>query len=225
MRPLSLELAWFGPYGAGPTRIDFDALDPLFLITGDTGAGKTSLFDAMSYALYGLPLGTRGGLTVRSQLAGEGDSTWVRFVFECGGERYRVERSPHREVAKQRGKGFRVEQTLTLERLAGQPPAWAALPGRPRDLDEKIRSEILHLAHEEFSRILVLPQGEFQRLLEMDSGERQGLLEKLFPTDAHEAITQRAAEAARAAREQIEGHEREQASIEARFEPSGAAAR
>ena len=82
MKPILLELSNFGPYVGAPVRIEFDQLERLFLIAGDTGSGKTTLFDAMCYALYGAPLGTREEKSLRSHLADEKESTVVTFVFE-----------------------------------------------------------------------------------------------------------------------------------------------
>src|ERR1035438_5129974 len=95
MKPLSLRFQNFGPYFGSVVDVDFDHLDQLFLICGDTGAGKTSLFDAMSFALYGAALGTRGAEPLRSQFADDEASTFVTFTFVSLGVVYQVTRSPH----------------------------------------------------------------------------------------------------------------------------------
>ena len=96
MRPLTLEMEMFGPY-AVPTKLDFARLGEkgVFLITGDTGAGKTTLFDAIVYALYGQVTNTRrSGASMRSDYASPGDRTFVRLTFEHAGKTYVIERSP-----------------------------------------------------------------------------------------------------------------------------------
>jgi exonuclease SbcC len=190
VKPISLQLAWFGPYTGDATTIVFDQLDALFLISGETGAGKTSLFDAMCFALYGKPLGTRNAKTVRSQVATDADSTVVELEFECAGARWKVVRSPHFARPKKKGAGFVAEEVTTLQRraLGDDSAPWESITGRPSELTARIESEILRLSHAEFSKILVLPQGEFQRFLEMETSERGALLAKLFPTELHKEI-------------------------------------
>lgn len=194
MKPILLELVNFGPYVGEPVRIEFDQLQRLFLIAGDTGSGKTTLFDAMCYALYGVPLGTREEKSLRSHLADEGASSVVTFVFEASGHRWKVERSPHSVRSKQRGGGVIVEPYAKLFRSVRNPlnpsatSGWEPINLKPGRITEKIEREILHISHEEFSKILVLPQGEFQRFLEMQTAERAGILEKLFPTKLHDRI-------------------------------------
>jgi exonuclease SbcC len=204
VKPISLQLCNFGPYAGAPITIAFDTLDRLFLIAGDTGAGKTSLFDALCFALYGRPLGTREAKGLRSQFAPEDESTYVELVFECRGERWKVRRSPYLARPKKRGGGFVIDEATELHRLTadatGAPgvsgvsgaPSWVPLNLKPKDVDDRIAREILRLSHEEFSKILVLPQGEFQRFLEMQTAERAEILEKLFPTELHQRLASEA---------------------------------
>lgn len=198
MRPLELEVMGFGPY-ATRQIVPFDKLDPIFLVGGDTGAGKTTLFDAISYALYGVPLGTRSSDQVRSNLVSADTSTYVRFRFTCGGATWEVLRSPYTVRPAKRGGGIVTEEITTLHQVL---PGGAMSPvaGRPSELNKKLANEILKLSHDHFSKILVLPQGEFQRFLEMESSQRAVILEKLFPIEEHRALKTRADDAVRGIR-------------------------
>lgn len=225
MKPILLELSNFGPYVGAPVRIEFDQLERLFLIAGDTGSGKTTLFDAMCYALYGAPLGTREEKSLRSHLADEKESTVVTFVFEAGGQRWKVERSPYAVRSKQRGAGVVVDQSAKLFRSAHRssnpidPPVWEPFNLKRGEINAKIEHEILHISHEEFSKILVLPQGEFQRFLEMDTAERARILEKLFPTKLHDRIAALAKDKAAAMVKDVKDVEVRQEELRRTFDP------
>jgi exonuclease SbcC len=225
VKPILLELSNFGPYVGAPVRIEFDQLERLFLIAGDTGSGKTTLFDAMCYALYGVPLGTREERSLRSHLADEKDSTFVTFVFEAGGQRWKVERSPYAVRSKQRGAGVVIDQSAKLFRSARgassptDPPVWEPFNLKRGEINAKIEHEILHISHEEFSKILVLPQGEFQRFLEMDTAERARILEKLFPTKLHDRIAALAKDKAAAMVKDVKDVEVRQEELRRTFEP------
>ena len=191
MKPIELHVQAFGQY-LQPQTVRFDKLDAVFLITGETGAGKTTLFDAISYALYGRGLGARkSDLGLRSQLAGEEDSTIVRFRFAVRGVEWRVERSPYQFVRRKRTGAAEVDSFVTLQRLTG-PGAPEAIA--PAEVDAKLR-QVVGLRYEDFSKILVLPQGEFQQFLAMKSADRAALLKTLFPVSQHEAVARMAKEA------------------------------
>lgn len=195
MRPLRLELCAFGPYKQHES-LDFTGLSQTFLISGKTGAGKTSLFDAMSYAIYGMPLGTRVEGSVRHTDAPEGTSTYVRLRFVLRGRTYEVFRAPYWAEEKQRGTGFKVSSRLEFSELVGGVLVPVST-GTNTTINESIRNTI-GLKHEEFSKVLVLPQGQFQQFLDMDSAERAKILVKLFPTDQHDKLTEAAKQSVQA---------------------------
>lgn len=199
MKPLELELSWFGQYTATQV-VRFAELDRVFLVTGETGAGKTTLFDAMTYALYGRGLGARDkGAALRSQLAGPEDSTVVRFRFEVRGEAWEVVRSPYRFVRRNRRGNVEADDCAILKRIGGDE----RVVSNPRELPAAVRS-VVGLDYADFSRILVLPQGEFQQFLAMASKQRADLLSTLFPVERHAAIARMAKEQAKDAKDEIE---------------------
>ena len=159
------------------------------MISGETGSGKTTLFDAISYALYEQPLGKRSKKSIRCDLCGADDSTWVRFRFQAGGATWEVYRAPHLVRPKLRGTGNKIDQVTTLHRIDGDTRT--ALASKASDITKTIVEEVLHLTHEQFSKILVLPQGEFQKFLEEESKQRSELLRKLFPVSLHQNLVER----------------------------------
>ena len=207
MRPHRLVMENFGPYRE-PATIDFDALGPVFLVWGKTGSGKTSIFDAMTYALYGGVAGSRSGLERQlwSQHAKPGEKPRVEFEFDLGGETWKVERiAPHRKTIKG-GEERDAPAEAACWRLDGGQ--WMPVADRIGEVDAAVESR-LGLSLDEFSKIVLLPQGEFQRFLEMDSSDRVGILEKLFPVDLHDAVTELAHQKARAAAEEVKRVEAE----------------
>ncbi len=197
MKPLSLQLINFGPYNGDTGIIDFQKLDKIFLISGDTGAGKTSLFDAICYALYGKPLGTRGGPGLRSQYAPADESTSVEFEFLIGIKRYAVLRSPYYLSKKGRGDKLKPEEIILLKKWEITPEEpqgkWEVLTGKLREQNERIE-KLVGFSYDEFSKLLVLPQGEFQKFLEMETKDREILLKCLFPVENHETLSKTAAD-------------------------------
>lgn len=186
MRPVALEMNMFGPY-AQPTRIDFDRFGEkgVFLITGDTGAGKTTLFDAIVYALYGHVTNTRRSASaMRSDYASPKDRTFVLLTFEHAGKLYSVERSPSYERAALRGdKTVRQEAFVRL-----------TMPdGKSYETDADVRREIkglLRLDYEQFKQVALLAQGEFLNLLLANSRSREEIFRKLFGTHDCERIAE-----------------------------------
>lgn len=178
MRPLHLTLSAFGPY-AGQVEIPLEQLGErgLYLITGDTGAGKTTLFDAITYALYGEPSGdNRDPSMFRSKYAQPDTPTWVELVFSYGGQTYTVRRSPEYERPAKRGGG------TTLQRAEAE----LHLPdGRLVTKTREVTGEIVNiigLDRSQFAQIAMIAQGDFLKLLLADTRSRQEIFRKLFPT-------------------------------------------
>lgn len=195
MRPIRLEMAAFGPY-AGRTSLDFTRLgdNRLFLICGPTGAGKSTILDAMCYALYGKTSGgERSGAGLRSDYAGPDVLTEVTFDFAVGDKVYRIYRCPEQMRQGKRKSDQLVQQKpeSALYELDGKEPRLLAAKET-----EKRAAELLGVGVEQFRQIILLPQGEFRRLLLADSKERQDIMRQLFHTELYEkledAIGQRA---------------------------------
>ncbi len=187
MRPILLELSAFGPY-AGRTRIDFDALGEqgLYLITGDTGAGKTTIFDAITYALYGAASGNiREPGMLRSKYASPETPTEVLLTFRYRDKHYTVRRNPEYERPARRGEGMTTqcaEAELTL------PDGRVITKGR--EVDQAIR-EILGVDRGQFSQIAMIAQGDFRRLLLADTRERQEIFREIFQTKYYQIFQER----------------------------------
>jgi exonuclease SbcC len=204
MKPELLILENFGPF-VGKVCIDFNALDDIFLITGKTGSGKTTIFDALCFALYGKVPGSRGGyLTrLRSDHVGEDQECSVSLCFRVGERHYRIDRTPRQEKPKKRGTGTTTaEETVVLyDIIEGKPVNPSA---RKSETDQQIR-ELIGLQSEEFFKIVLLPQGEFAEFLKQNTHERKAVLGKLFPiekaTRIRDLAMEKAREAAAAARE------------------------
>jgi exonuclease SbcC len=198
MKPERLTIQNFGPF-AGREVIDFSALDDIFLITGKTGSGKTTIFDALCFALYGKVPGSRGEHLIRlkSDYTQAGDECSVSLEFLAGEKRYRVDRSPKQERQKQRGNGVHLsEESAALYEL--RPGSIIPLNTKKSEADEKIRS-IIGLDAEEFFRIVLLPQGEFAEFLRQNTARRREVLGKIFPIETASRIKLLAAEKAKQA--------------------------
>lgn len=185
MRPLKLHISAFGPY-AGTQMVDFGELGSrsLFLIHGPTGAGKTSILDAMCFALYGDTSGAqRDGRQMRSDHADLSVSTEIIFDFALGTEVYRIKRSPEQEKPKKRGGGatvMRAEAVLWKRTgAAGHDDEGKVIASGWSSVTEAVE-KILGFKSSQFRQVVILPQGDFRRLLTADSRERQVILETLF---------------------------------------------
>lgn len=184
MRPLRLCMTGFGPYKE-KTEIDLASLGKggLYLVTGDTGAGKTYIFDAITYALYGDMSGSgREVRTARSQYADPSDITEVELDFEYQGRTYHVARNPEYTRAKKRGEGTAMEQaraSLTL-------PGGGVIDGSSR-VTEEIKN-ILGIDRAQFRSIAMIAQGEFREVLNSSTDERIKLFRKLFDTEPYDRL-------------------------------------
>ena len=178
MIPLYLTLSAFGPY-AGEQTLDFTRLgrQGLYLITGDTGAGKTTIFDAITYALFGEPSGeARSAAMLRSKYAAADTPTFAELRFENRGKVYTVRRSPEYLRPKARGTGM-TRQAATAA-LTFPDGAVETLPTRVT----AAVTEILGVDRRQFSEIVMLAQGDFQRLLQADTRERETIFREVFGT-------------------------------------------
>ena len=191
MRPLKLTLSAFGPYAA-KTVLDLAQLGRggLYLVTGDTGAGKTTLFDAITYALYDHSSGgVRDGAMLRSKYADPGTPTFVELEFEVRGQRYTVRRNPEYLRPKARGEGFTAEKAdAALTYADGRPPVTKAKEVTAAVID------IIGLDYNQFSQIAMIAQGQFTRLLNATTEERSKIFRKLFRTQRYQKLQEALAE-------------------------------
>ncbi len=218
MRPHNLRLENVGPF-AGQLHIDFDALDDLFLITGQTGSGKSTIFDAICYALYGsLPGGRRGQTRrIRSDFVDDNAPCTVSLDFSLGERRYLVERSPPRLRRKSRGEGFveDPESAVLYEVCAGER---IPLSGKSGEANDKIK-RLIGLSDDEFSKIVLLPQGEFAEFLRQNTSDRREVLRKLFPVDLAVRIRENAQAQSKDFAARLKEAERSVADCLERFDP------
>ena len=181
MRPLKLKMTGFGPYKE-TNVIDMESLGRggLYLITGDTGAGKTFIFDAITYALYGDMSGSgRDSKSVRSQYSSDGEKTEVELVFEYCGHKYTLTRNPEYYRAKKSGEGF-TKQTAGATLIK---PDGSVVDGSSK-VNEEVKS-ILGIDRGQFCNIAMIAQGEFRKVLNAGTDERQRLFRKLFNTQPY----------------------------------------
>lgn len=184
MRPIALTMSAFGPY-AGKTVLPLHELgkEGLYLICGDTGAGKTTIFDAIAFALYGEASGSiRESTMFRSKYADADTPTYVELVFQSGGKEYRVKRIPEYERPARRGKG------TTLQRAEAE----LLLPDgrvitKVREVDAAI-TELLGVTREQFSQVAMIAQGDFLRLLHAPTNERMEIFRQIFSTGLYRSI-------------------------------------
>lgn len=196
MKPMKITMSAFGSYG-GRQEIDFSRTDRgIFLITGDTGAGKTTLFDAITYALFDETSGgRRDGDMMRSQFADEATPTFVEFLFDYGGQQYTIRRNPnYRRISKRRNK--EGVYTFAMESAAVEltMPDGTVFPGKNKETNEKIR-EILGMDVNQFTQISMIAQGEFLKLLHAPSRERKEIFSRIFDTKIYWQIQNRLKEA------------------------------
>ena len=184
MRPLKLTISGFGPY-AGTQELDFSRLGTggLYLITGDTGAGKTTIFDAITYALFGEASGdSRDASMLRSKYAAPDTPTYVELTFDYGGKSYQVKRSPEYTRAKTRGTG-NTKQAATAELIYPNGNVVTKL----KEVNTAIR-DIIGLTRAQFSQIAMISQGDFRKLLQAGTEERQKIFRDIFRTKFYDLL-------------------------------------
>lgn len=187
MKPIKLTMSAFGPY-ASLTTVDFTRLgtDGVYLITGDTGAGKTTIFDAIAFALYGEPSSTaknREARSFRSDYADPDTETYVEFTFLHKNRTYRIRRSPDYQRPAKRGGGTTTQhhkaefQCLDTGEIASGVSSVASAV-----------QDVIGLTHAQFTQTVMIAQGDFQQILSASSEKRKALLQKIFNTDEYENI-------------------------------------
>ena len=184
MRPIKLTISAFGPY-AGETVIELDKLgrNGLYLITGDTGAGKTTIFDAITFALYGEPSGsTRETSMLRSKYADDDTDTFVEMIFTYGTERYTIRRNPEYQRPKKRGEGF-IKQAPDASLTK---PDGSVIAGN-RPVNEAVRV-LLGIDRAQFTQIVMIAQGDFLKLLIASTDDRKAIFRRIFQTDAYQML-------------------------------------
>lgn len=187
MRPVLLTMSAFGPY-AGETVIDFEQFggQGLYLITGDTGAGKTTIFDAIAFALYGEASGeVRRADMFRSKYAKDDVPTYIKFTFDYRGKRYTVKRNPEYMRPKGRGKGYtlqRAEAELIYPKEDKREPVTKA-----KEVTRAV-TELIGLDYRQFTQIAMIAQGDFQKLLLAGTEERIGIFRQIFKTGMYQKL-------------------------------------
>lgn len=181
MRPVNITLCGFGAY-AEKTVIDFEKLGKsgLYLITGDTGAGKTTIFDAITYALYGSASGnSRGSDTFRSKYSAPETPTYVEMTFDYDGKRYYIKRNPDYDRPKEKGEGMTRESAGACLRYPD-----GRVVNKVKDVNEAV-IEIMGIDRKQFTSIAMIAQGDFLKLLLASTEERKAIFRKLFHTEKY----------------------------------------
>ncbi|MET8436150.1 AAA family ATPase [Streptomyces sp900116325] len=205
MRLHGLTLTAFGPFGA-TQEVDFDALSSagLFLLHGPTGAGKTSVLDAVCYALYGAVPGARQspGTSLRSDHAPVGLPTEVRLELTVGGRRLEITRRPAQPRPKKKGDGFTTEKAQSWLREYDPESGWQPLSRSHQEIGEEI-TQLIGMSRDQFCQVVLLPQGDFARFLRADAEARGRLLGRLFDTRRFAAVEECLTELRRTAEAQV----------------------
>ena len=185
MRPIRLIMSAFGPYAGEMPPIEFSDFEDkgLFLISGDTGAGKTTIFDAICFALYGETSGSyRDAKKLRSEYATESTETFVDFYFSHQGTEYRIRRSPEYERGYRRGTGTTTEKEKATFYSGDDAP----IEGKTK-VDNEVK-KLLHVDEKQFKQIAMIAQGEFWELLNAKTEDRTKILRTIFNTDGYNKI-------------------------------------
>ncbi|WP_071395160.1 AAA family ATPase [Bacillus tuaregi] len=219
MRPLKLTMQAFGPYAA-KEEIDFTLLGSrtMFVISGKTGAGKTTIFDGISYAIYGKASGEdRNGSELRSQFASDHFLTEVELEFRLRNKTYLIRRSPQQEKKKDRGEGMTMVGAKA-ELYVADEEGYRILASNVRDVDVKIK-EIMLIDSNQFRQILMIPQGEFRKLLTSDSKEKELILQRLFHTEIYKRVEEKLKEEATELKNAVERQTNERNQNLSRIQP------
>ncbi len=185
MKPIKLIISAFGPYGETMPEICFEQFEQrgLFLISGDTGAGKTTIFDAICFALYGVSSGKyRDAIHLRSDYAKPGVESFVDFYFSHQGKAYHVYRQPAYVREKKRGEGTTTQEERAVLYCGDDVP----VEGTAR-VDKAVR-ELLHMDVKQFKQIVMIAQGEFRELLNADTDARTEIFRTIFMTDGYRKV-------------------------------------
>ncbi|QPC46454.1 AAA family ATPase [Mangrovibacillus cuniculi] len=213
MKPISLKIQAFGPY-AKQEIIDFTQLKNrnMFVITGKTGSGKTTIFDAICFGLYGRASGEdRAATDLRSQFASDEILTEIELVFQLKGKIYKITRSPQQEKKKSRGEGYTtINAKATLVEVSSEEKL---LGSNVREVDEKMK-DLLQLDVTQFRQIVMIPQGDFRKLLVSDSKEKEQILQRLFDTELYKKLEEKLKERAQTLRDEIADFIKEKESIQ-----------
>lgn len=188
MKPIKLKMCAFGPYAGEVPEIVFDRFEErgLFLITGDTGAGKTTIFDAICYALYGNTSGKyRDTKNLRSEYADPAAESFVDFYFSHQGRNYHVRRTPPYERKKARGEGTTLQKEAAVFYEEGKPPIEGVTP-----VGTVVR-DLLHIDRDQFKQIVMIAQGEFRDMLNASTDKRTNILRTIFMTGKYKDIESR----------------------------------
>ncbi len=181
MRPIKLTMSAFGSY-SGMETIDFTKIQGgLFLVTGDTGAGKTTIFDAVTYALYDRTSGgRRDGNMMRSQYADDEAETFVEYTFAYRDGQYTIRRNPeYMRAGKRKNADGKIRLVKETSKVSLIMPDGKEFQGKKREVDQKIE-QIIGLDAGQFTQIAMIAQGDFLRLLHAESKERKKIFSKIF---------------------------------------------
>lgn len=185
MKPVKLKISAFGPYAGEMPDIDFDQFrgKGLFLISGDTGAGKTTIFDAICFALYGETSGNyRDSRNLRSEYAAPDADSYVDFYFSHQGRDYHVRRTPAYERKKRNGQGTTTQKETAVFYEEGKKPIEGI-----RQVDSAVR-EVLHIDRDQFKQIAMIAQGEFREMLNAKTEQRTEILRTIFMTASYKDL-------------------------------------
>ena len=192
MKPLKITMSAFGSY-AGEVTVDFEkAGHGIFLITGDTGAGKTTIFDAIAFALFGESSGRkRDGSMMRSQYAPDERETFVTLIFSQKGERYQIRRRPsYLRLSRRKNKNGEYTPVQVTAQASLILPDGTEYPGGIREVNQKLQ-ELIGVDYGQFSQIAMIAQGDYLRLLHASSRERKEIFSKIFDTGVYRQVQTR----------------------------------